>query len=106
MTDDTIIQEIIRADLQTLYNLLEPIKEETDELKYAYIKFKHGIKIHYHISWNLKGLTETRERQNTILLKGKVYNLEEWWDEEENRRSIARKALMEYYTDNKPYEVR
>lgn len=106
-TDDTIIQEIIQGDLQTLYNLLEAIKEDTPELQEAYRKAKHGITIRYHIMHNLKKNYLDRSRSNEIQLGDTLYPLEAWWDEEENRRAIMRKALLEHYTeDEKPYEGR
>jgi len=105
-TKDTIIAEIIEADLQTLFNLIEPLKEETNELEDAYKAFKYGIKIKYHIEWNLREIHETRERQGTVILRGQTYDIEEWWDEEEARRSICRKALLEHYQDDQPYEAR
>lgn len=103
---DTILGEVIEGDLQTLFNLLESVSDDSRELKEVYQKFKYGINIIYHIEWNLKGLHEIRERQGTVLLKGKTYPIEEWWDEEEARRKIARKTLMEYYEDDSPYEAR
>lgn len=107
MEKETIIQEIIHADLQTLYNLLEPIKDETKELQAAYKILKNGRTIKYHVEWNLKGHIDIRERQGIVLLQGKEIPLEEWWDEEEDRRSEARKALLEYYSEeDAPYKGR
>lgn len=107
MVNEVIIQEIIKADMQELYNLLEPVKHETKELEKAYNTFKTGKKIRYHIEWNLKGYAETRERQQTVILNRKEYPIEDWWDEEEDRRTAARKALLEYYSEeNNPYEAR
>ena len=107
MDKETIIQEIIHANLQTLYNLIEPIKEENEELNKAYRILKKGRKLHYHIEWNLKGHAEIRDRQGIAVINGKEYDIEEWWDEEEERRAAARKALMNYYLEeDKPYEQR
>lgn len=106
MSNDTILAEIVNADLQTLFNLMEAVKEENKELEEAYDKLKYGINIPYHIEWNLREIHETRERQGTVILKGKIYDIEEWWDEEEERRTIARRALMNYYNNNSPYEAR
>ena len=104
---ETIIQEIIEADLQRLFNIMEPVKEDTDELHEAYLTMKYGKKIKYHIEWGLKELIEIRERQGTVIIQRKEYPIEEYWDEEEERRTAARKALLEYYMeDEKPYEKR
>lgn len=102
-----MIQEIIGADLQKLYNLLEPIKDETPELQRAFHIYKYGKNITYHIEWNLRGYAETRERQGIVIMNRQEYPIEEWWDEEEARRSIARKALLDYYgKEENPYEAR
>ena len=106
-TKEQIISEIIEGDLQVLYNLLETVKNDSEELKKAYKKVKEGIGIKYHIEWNLKGYHEIRERQGIVILNSQQYELEEWWDEEENRRSIAREALLEYYMEEEQrYERR
>lgn len=102
--EETILQEIIQGDLQILYNLLETVSEEIPQ---AYKDVKYGIKIKYHIQNNLQKIVEIRERQKIAILDGKIYPLEEWWEEEEERRKTARKALLEYYTqDQKPYKSR
>lgn len=107
MDNENIIQIIVTADLQTLFNLIEPIKDETEELQEAYKTIKNGKRIKYHIEWNLKGYHETRDRQQLVILKGNTYPIEEWWNEEEERRSTARKALLEYYgEEDRPYERR
>ena len=107
MAEDQMITEIVEADLQKLYNLLEPIKDETTKLANAYKKLKYGIKIKYHIEWNLKGYAEIRERQKTVILSGQIIPIEDWWDGEEERRTEARKALLDYYgEDESPYRGR
>lgn len=104
---ENIISEIVHANLQTIYNMLEPIKDDNEEIKEAFKKFKYGINIKYHIEWNLKGHCEVRERQRIVVMNGKEYDLETWWDEEEERRGIGRSALMEFYgKEETPYDVR
>lgn len=101
---ETILAQILEADLQILFNILEPLSEEMPEV---YKAVKYGIKIKYHIEYNLKNIAEIRERQQTVLLQGKTIPLEEWWNEEEERRKTARQALIEYYSkEETPYRSR
>lgn len=97
MNNQEILLKIIEGDLQTLYNLIEPIKEDTKELTEAYKKMKYGITIKYHIEYNLRGHAKTYEKTQEVILNNKTYHLEDWWNEEEERRAITRKALMNYY---------
>lgn len=107
MPEDQMITEVVSADLQKLYNLLEPVKDETPELHTAYTKLKYGITIKYHIEWNLKGYVDIRDRQGIVILQGNTYDIETWWDEEEERRTIARTALLDYYSEEEtPYKGR
>lgn len=106
MSDEAIIKEILEGDLQTLYNMIEMIKDENQELQETYEKAKHGIRIKYNINYNLKGLAQIRDREKRVIVDGKTYPLEEWWDEEENRKSLLRNTLYEYHTDTKPYRGR
>lgn len=105
--NETVLQEIITGDLQVLYNLLEKDKDETPELAATYKKVKYGIKIKYHIQHLLQKNYTDRSRSNEIQLGTTIYPLEAWWDEEEARRSTARKALYDHYNqEQKPYEGR
>lgn len=106
MTTNDIMQDIIQGDLQTLWNILSKDKHQTPQLTQAYNKVKNGIKLNYHIEWNLRELHNVRARAQEIELNGTIYNIEDWWDEEKAREDIARQALEEHYGNNDVYEGR
>lgn len=105
--NDELIQQVITGNMEVLWNLLGIYKEHDGNIKEAYERFKNGLKIKYHINYNLKKKYNERPRSQEVELNGNVYSDIDWWEEEDARKELARNALMEYLTaDDKPWEDR
>lgn len=91
-----LIEEIIHADLKTLYNLLEAYSLEDEYIRLVYQTVKNGLSIQYRTEYILNGWHNEMPDKNIVEIGSTIIELEDWYNELSARTLLARHALMQY----------
>lgn len=91
-----IAEEVIKGSLEEMYNTFINLEGEYKEYRKDYQKVRFGIIIEYDIYLNWKdGRIIEKPKDNAVIINGDVYDEADFWSDEEERRKIMAKAIID-----------
>lgn len=106
MIPETLLEVVAHGDMQVLWKHLRMLADEYVEINELMRDVKYGVSLRFNINHYIKDNFVVKAKSGLVLIDKKTYKLEEFWDEMDNRESLARKIIYKYMEDEEALKPR
>lgn len=104
----TVAESVVTGSMKELWSTFINLDGEYAEYGEDYEKVRYGIKVHFEIQdlWEETVRLKRRDKEGKVMINRKIYTLEEFRTEKEERRKIMVNAIMENLDNKTPIKPR
>lgn len=100
--NDTIVQEIVKGNLTTLYKNFRILKLDHEELEPTYKEVRFGIHYDFDIHDYIEEKYTIKNKKKIVIINRQQIRLKDFRTEIEEREDLMRKNIYEYLTEEDP----